>query len=134
MDGQVLVQKEWVAFGHKFASRAGLDRHGYASSDRSPVFLQWLDCVHQVLQREGALARGWGKKVDGRATCTPIQSHQPDDDRPHTQIQRQFPSAFEFTEELLLFLARYHHSGWFGDFLHDSERERWVRRVWFRFT
>lgn len=45
---QALVQKEWVAFGHKFASRAGQGAEGHASSDRSPIFLQWLDCVHQV--------------------------------------------------------------------------------------
>ena len=52
------------------------------------------------------------------------QSNHPN--HPTQQIRRQFPSAFEFTEDLLLFLARYHHSGWFGDFLHDSERERYV--------
>ncbi|UJR33275.1 hypothetical protein I4U23_020730 [Adineta vaga] len=45
---QILVQREWIAFGHKFADRCG---HGNGSSDlneRSPVFLQWLDCIYQL--------------------------------------------------------------------------------------
>ncbi|CAH8621421.1 unnamed protein product [Dicrocoelium dendriticum] len=44
----ILVEREWLQFGHKFADRCG---HGdsYPSGDeRSPIFLQWLDCVHQV--------------------------------------------------------------------------------------
>ncbi|KAJ7994091.1 hypothetical protein DPEC_G00262330 [Dallia pectoralis] len=48
---QVLVETEWLDFGHKFADRCG---HGVNSEDlneRCPVFLQWLDCVHQ-LQRQ----------------------------------------------------------------------------------
>ncbi|XP_036383299.1 myotubularin-related protein 3 isoform X2 [Megalops cyprinoides] len=48
---QVLVETEWLDFGHKFADRCG---HGESSEDlneRCPVFLQWLDCVHQ-LQRQ----------------------------------------------------------------------------------
>ncbi|XP_069070705.1 myotubularin-related protein 3 isoform X3 [Pleurodeles waltl] len=48
---QVLVEMEWLDFGHKFADRCG---HGETSDDlneRCPVFLQWLDCVHQ-LQRQ----------------------------------------------------------------------------------
>ena len=50
IDGfQVLVQREWMAHGHKFADRCG---HGVAANDlneRSPVFLQWLDCIYQLL-------------------------------------------------------------------------------------
>ncbi|XP_069475394.1 phosphatidylinositol-3,5-bisphosphate 3-phosphatase MTMR3 isoform X2 [Ambystoma mexicanum] len=48
---QVIVEMEWLDFGHKFADRCG---HGETSDDlneRCPVFLQWLDCVHQ-LQRQ----------------------------------------------------------------------------------
>lgn len=45
---RVLVEREWLAFGHKFA-----DRCGHSGSDdpneRCPVFLQWLDCIHQLL-------------------------------------------------------------------------------------
>ncbi|CAF0774782.1 unnamed protein product [Didymodactylos carnosus] len=45
---QTLIQREWIAFGHKFADRCG---HGVGATDpneRSPVFLQWLDCVYQL--------------------------------------------------------------------------------------
>lgn len=37
----VLVDKEWVSFGHKFTDRLGFDAAvGYQSSERSPIFLQ----------------------------------------------------------------------------------------------
>ena len=40
------------------------------------------------------------------------------------QLSQQFPTAFEFTTSLLLFLADALHSCCFGTFLGDSERER----------
>ncbi|CAM9493681.1 unnamed protein product [Scytosiphon promiscuus] len=52
----------------------------------SPVFLQFLDLVHNVLA--------------------------------------QFPTAFEFTEELLTFVAEHTYSGLFGTFLCDTEQRR----------
>ena len=48
---EVLVQKEWVEFGHKFGDRcanAG-SKVKSDSNERSPVFLQWIDAVHQLL-------------------------------------------------------------------------------------
>lgn len=45
---QILVEKEWLDYGHKMADRCG---NPFATSDpneRSPIFLQWLDCVHQL--------------------------------------------------------------------------------------
>eukprot|EP00981_Chlorochromonas_danica_P010894 scaffold3531_cov235-Ochromonas_danica.AAC.2 len=82
-----LIEKEWCAFGHKFQDRCG---HGQDSNslpdERSPVFLQFLDCVYQLLE--------------------------------------QFPTTFQFNEELLIFLADHHISCLFGTFLGNSERER----------
>ena len=44
---QVIIEKEWLSFGHKFAQRiCHDDRH--SDADRSPVFLQFIDCVWQV--------------------------------------------------------------------------------------
>lgn len=82
----VLIEKEWLQFGHKFADRTGWSWAGHASKERSPIFLQFLDCVHQV--------------------------------------QHQFPSAFEFTPELLEVVADHASSGYFGTFLLNSQRER----------
>ncbi|CAF0769870.1 unnamed protein product [Adineta ricciae] len=45
----ILIEKEWISFGHKFFLRIG---HGDKSdSERSPVFLQFLDCTFQLLQQ-----------------------------------------------------------------------------------
>ena len=47
---QVLVEREWLDFGHRFADRCG---HGFDTdgNQRCPVFLQWLDCVHQLTRQ-----------------------------------------------------------------------------------
>ncbi|XP_060232641.1 myotubularin isoform X4 [Meriones unguiculatus] len=45
---EILVQKEWISFGHKFASRIGHGDKNYADADRSPIFLQFIDCVWQM--------------------------------------------------------------------------------------
>ncbi len=73
---------------HVFSSdRCG---HGYDQlgmpDERSPVFLQFLDALHQVML--------------------------------------QFPSAFEYSASLLLFLADHVHSCLFGNFLGNCDRER----------
>ncbi|XP_053129967.1 myotubularin isoform X3 [Hemicordylus capensis] len=48
MGFEVLVQKEWISFGHKFASRIGHGDKNHADADRSPIFLQFIDCVWQM--------------------------------------------------------------------------------------
>jgi hypothetical protein len=81
----VLIEKEWLSFGHKFGDRQGWTSEGFVDEERSPIFAQFLDCVHQFLV--------------------------------------QMPDAFEFNEELLLFLVAHVYSGWFGNFLFNSEYE-----------
>lgn len=45
----VLVEKDWCAFGHKFAERLGGDRNKDAQRNKSsPVMLQFLDAVWQI--------------------------------------------------------------------------------------
>ena len=47
----MLIEKDWISFGHKFADRHGFDEEGYESHERSPVFFQFLDCVRMVLEQ-----------------------------------------------------------------------------------
>ena len=64
-----LIEKEWLSFGHMFQSRNGGHgvvggNHHYGTTigwhsnnrrkyqdDRSPVFIQFLDCVHQLYKQ-----------------------------------------------------------------------------------
>lgn len=45
----MLIEREWVEFGHKFSDRCGIGRCCEDINERCPVFLQWLDCVHHLL-------------------------------------------------------------------------------------
>ncbi|CAG4968398.1 unnamed protein product [Parnassius apollo] len=46
---RVLIEREWLDFGHKFAERCGHHFGREDSNERSPIFLQWLDVVHQMM-------------------------------------------------------------------------------------
>ena len=81
----VLIEKEWISFGHKFNDRLGWTQDGWKDEERSPIFFQFLDCVHQILI--------------------------------------QLPDAFEFNDDLLLFIAEQHNSGYFGNFFFNTEWE-----------
>ncbi|KAK5649328.1 hypothetical protein RI129_000357 [Pyrocoelia pectoralis] len=48
---EVLIEKEWLSFGHKFQQRIGHGDDHHSDADRSPVFLQFVDCVWQITQQ-----------------------------------------------------------------------------------
>ena len=81
----VLVEKEWVSFGHQFATRNGLSFGKRKKGERSPIFVQFIHAVYQMTL--------------------------------------QFPTAFEFNSNLLLFLCKEVYSNKYGTFLFDCERD-----------
>ncbi|XP_074604434.1 phosphatidylinositol-3-phosphate phosphatase [Brevipalpus obovatus] len=48
---EVLIEKEWISFGHRFALRIGHGDEKYQDNDRSPIFLQFIDCVWQMINQ-----------------------------------------------------------------------------------
>jgi len=49
----VLIEKEWLACGHRFMSRLGHGVKNASDQNRSPVFLQFIDCVYQITVQFG---------------------------------------------------------------------------------
>jgi len=45
----ILIEKDWLSFGHQFGLRNGFCPKDIADIESSPIFLQWLDCVHQLM-------------------------------------------------------------------------------------
>jgi len=46
-----LIEKEWTTMGYKFAERCGHGDSRHENTQRSPVFLQFLDCVWQLTRQ-----------------------------------------------------------------------------------
>eukprot|EP01080_Neovahlkampfia_damariscottae_P007431 gene7431-11754_t len=46
---QVLIEREWISFGHMFLSRNNLIVSKDNESERSPIFRQFLDCVLLIM-------------------------------------------------------------------------------------
>jgi len=80
----ILIEKEWLSFGHQFALRSGINCCSNFYEEFSPIFLQWLDCIHQLIY--------------------------------------QYPSAFEFNIDLLVYLADHIHSCVYGTFMFNNEK------------
>ncbi len=117
----VLVEKDWLSFGHKF-----LDRCGHLSSEKF-----FLAPVENTGGGGGAeAAQAFLASVQNRfASQQHIKETSPVFHQfleSVRQIQRQFPERFEFNERFLRQLHHHLYSCQFGTFLFNTERERRV--------
>ncbi|CEF66478.1 BcDNA.GH04637 [Strongyloides ratti] len=50
---QILVEKDWLGFGHKFSDRCGhvTSVNQEMKMEVSPIFTLFLDCVHQIMKQ-----------------------------------------------------------------------------------
>ena len=81
----VLIEKDWISFGHQFAIRNGCDLKSENAKEKSPIFIQFLHVVYQIME--------------------------------------QYPNAFEFRENMLIYLSDELYSNKFGTFLFNCEKE-----------
>lgn len=81
---QVLIEKDWLSFGHKFTDRCGYLQGD--SKETAPVFTQLVDAI-------------W-------------------------QLQRAYPTAFQYSERFLLHLHDHVYSCQYGTFVGNCEKDR----------
>jgi myotubularin-related protein 1/2 len=90
---QILIEKEWISFGHQFALRCGHNVNNN-QDQMSPIFIQWLDCIYQLIS--------------------------------------QYPTHFEFNENILIFIAYHVNTCLYGTFIMNSEKERLLNFIKFK--
>lgn len=126
---QVLVEKDWLSFGHMFCQRSG-----HLSSTKlftaTPENLDGDEVSDDDFGNAVKGAQAFFASVQKQFTSnshlkevSPVFHQFLDCVR---QIQRQSPEQFEFTEEYLLDLHYHLYACQFGTFLFDSERQRRV--------
>ena len=103
-----LVAKEFCAFGHKFRDRGG---YGHEIHEESPIFLVSI-LKHFLVSR-----------FRHRLTHEPMLQQFLDS---IYQIMVQNKNAFEFNDDMLIFLGNQMYSHMFVDFLFNSEKERCI--------
>lgn len=118
---QILIEKDWLSFGHKF-----LDRCGHLSSEK--LFLSPPETGGGGGGAEAAQA--FFASVQNKFTSpghlketSPVFHQFLECVR---QVQRQFPERFEFNERFLHQLHYHLYSCQFGTFLWNNEKERRV--------
>lgn len=89
IDGlKVLIEKDFIQFGHQFRTRNGMEASEYDHA--SPIFIQFLDCLWQM----------W----------------------------RQHPQEFEYSDDLLVFIAVIHKTGYVEDFKYNCYKTSLAHR------
>jgi myotubularin-related protein 6/7/8 len=113
---QVLIEKDFLSFGHKF-----LDRCGHLSSEK--FFLAPVDGAGNSDVAQALLASVQNRFSGNHhlKETSPVFHQFLEAVR---NIQRQFPARFEFNELFLRDLHTHLYSCQFGTFLFNSERDR----------
>ena len=113
---QILIEKDFISFGHKF-----MDRCGHLSSEK--FFLTPVDGAGSSDVAQALLASVQNRFSGNHhlRETSPIFHQFLEAVR---NIQRQFPARFEFNELFLRDLHTHLYSCQFGTFLFNSERER----------
>lgn len=128
----VLVEKDWMSFGHRFNERSGLVGFAAERFDLTPPPVpepRTATEEFEELQEERTLGNFWDftrqltRSLNGGAAAqrAPIFFQFLDT---VAQIVRQFPERFEYNHEFLAQIFRHVHSGCSGSFLHNTEQER----------
>ncbi|KNC51927.1 myotubularin [Thecamonas trahens ATCC 50062] len=114
---EALVAKEWMAFGHKFATRLGLV-HGLGRAARAAA----PNAASPNAESESDPLSGTsGAQAAPASRTSPVFVQFLDCVE---QVRAQFPAAFEFTSEYLAAWADAASSTWFGDFAFDNSAAR----------
>lgn len=117
---QILIEKDWLSFGHRF-----LDRCGHLSSDK--FFVTTSDTSGGGAEAAQAFITSVQNKLGGQhhlKETSPVFHQFLECVR---QIQRQFPDRFEFNARYLEQIHYHLYSCQFGTFLFNCERERRLR-------
>ncbi|GAA5983307.1 hypothetical protein JCM10908_000234 [Rhodotorula pacifica] len=112
----VLIEKDWISYGHRFA-----DRSGHLCDDRVE-FVQKLGTDASTQQAFlASVTRQFASSSHAFKEACPVFQQFLDC---IYQLQRQYPSRFEWNETLLRHLVRETYEGSSGSFLFNSEKER----------
>ncbi|KAF5358546.1 hypothetical protein D9756_001301 [Leucocoprinus leucothites] len=118
---EILIEKDWLSYGHKF-----LDRCGHLSSEKF-----FISPTENAGSGGGAdAAQAFLASVQNRfASQQHIKETSPVFHQfleSVRQMQRQFPTRFEFNERFLRKIYYHLYSCQFGTFLFNNEKERRV--------
>ena len=113
----VLVEKDWISFGHHFGARYG---HTVPSrvpcvytADEEDDEVGFLSAMQQRLNFSGS--------SHGFKETSPVFDQFLDSVH---QLQRQFPQHFQFNDAFLLELQRQLYECKYGNFLYNNEKEK----------